>query len=372
MRTKHAPLKIKTVPSDGSGEFTGLASTFGGEPDWQGDVVQRGAFLESIDRWRKLGDLPPVGLNHNYSSASSRIGKLTSMQEIPEGLLVSGRLNLKSQAALDAYEALLTGALDAMSIGYAILEQRKRADGVNVLTKLDLIEVSFVPVPANPRARVLSVKSAAAPAVDRDDRDVIAKLDHLELDTLAAKGRRSEQLTSEDVISLRNHLHLRHGSQITWEAVERMGLSELQIAHAMFHPNERFDLTSLVNPSVSLPEKSLSDAVDKMIASVRAEKAKEQADADWFRAAQESLLSGPIDWAAQDEREAERRKREDAELERRAAERAATADAAEAADAIRRTRGWRQTGPTDSRRCSRRSILPTLTSTGAVLPEWLV
>src|SRR6266540_2520943 len=143
MRTKIVPLQIKTVPTDGSGEFTGLASTFGGEPDFQGDVVEYGAVTESIIRWGQLGDMPPVGLNHDYSSASSRIGKLTSMLEIPEGLLVSGRLNLKSEAAMAAYEAMLVGSLDAMSIGYEVIEQHKRGDKVNVLTKLNLIEVSL-------------------------------------------------------------------------------------------------------------------------------------------------------------------------------------------------------------------------------------
>ncbi len=136
MRTKIVPLQIKTVPTDGSGEFTGLASTFGGEPDFQGDVVEYGAFAESIIRWKQLGDFPPVGLNHDYNTASSRIGKLTSMLEIPEGLLVSGQLHLKSEAAMAAYEAMLTGALDALSIGYGVIEQHKRADGVNVLTRL--------------------------------------------------------------------------------------------------------------------------------------------------------------------------------------------------------------------------------------------
>jgi HK97 family phage prohead protease len=174
--TKYRPLHVKTVPSNGSGVFTGLASTYEGEPDFQNDVVAFGAFAEDILRWRALGDYPPVLWNHDSNSAQARVGKITSMQEISEGLLISAKLNLKNERAVQIYEALLNRSVDQLSIGYGILSEGKRKDGVNVLKKLTLIEVSITPIPANPRARVLSVKARG------DDRD--------------AKTREAQRLTN--------------------------------------------------------------------------------------------------------------------------------------------------------------------------------
>ncbi len=46
-----------------------------------------------------------------------------------------------------------------MSFGY-LVKQSHRDDGVEVLTELDLYEVSIVPAPANQDTRILSMKSA--------------------------------------------------------------------------------------------------------------------------------------------------------------------------------------------------------------------
>jgi HK97 family phage prohead protease len=174
MKTKYATLEIKRVPSDGSGTFTGLAATYDQVPDHQNDVIEFGAFADSILEWRARGVMPPVFFNHDAEMPNSRIGTLVSVQETKEGLPVTGQLNLDNPLGLRVYESLLDGSLDSMSIGYAVYAEHKREDGVNVLTRLALIEISLTPSPANPRARVLSVKS---------DDDVLAEFNK-QLDAL--------------------------------------------------------------------------------------------------------------------------------------------------------------------------------------------
>ena len=47
-RTKTVQPKVLTAPTDGSGKFSVLVSTFGPPPDTQGDVIDRRAFDRTI------------------------------------------------------------------------------------------------------------------------------------------------------------------------------------------------------------------------------------------------------------------------------------------------------------------------------------
>lgn len=160
-RKKFLTVDVKTVPSDGTGTFSGLAATFDDTPDRQNDVIQRGAFAKSILDWRSRGGYPPLYWMHQHDDPDALVGKLSSMMEIESGLLVSGKLSLKSALSLSCYERLLDGSLSSLSIGYAVEAEHERADGANVITRCDLLEVSLVGIPANPRAAVLAVKDAA-------------------------------------------------------------------------------------------------------------------------------------------------------------------------------------------------------------------
>jgi HK97 family phage prohead protease len=346
------------VQADDEGTFTSVVSVMM-NVDYQGDRVLPGAFSKSIARWQQSGKVLPVIWNHSWSDPFAHVGwanpsdvREVGPGEIPGfprgGLYVKGRFDLSSAFATQVYKLVKERRVTEWSFSYDTIRERRAEDGANNLVELELIEIGPTLKGANEETATVDVKSATAPVAARDDRDVVARLDHLELAALEVGAKRRSQVPIDDEVSLREHLRQRHANQITPEAANRMSLSELRVAHAVCHPDMSFDVTALTNPGVSSVEKAaVSREVDRLIADVRGEKQKQEADAETFRLTQEALLSGPIDWAAQDEREAERRKRDDAELERRAAERAATADAAEAADAIRRTRGWRQTGPTD-------------------------
>jgi uncharacterized protein len=70
--------------------------------------------------------------------------------------------------ANDVYASLKAGHVDGMSIGYQVPAggSQERADGVRVLKKLDLREISIVTFPADGAARVSGVK-----AVEQTERE---------------------------------------------------------------------------------------------------------------------------------------------------------------------------------------------------------
>jgi hypothetical protein len=156
-----AELILKSDEEEGT--FTGYASIFGNK-DLGGDVVEQGAFVRSLRNrkakkvkmlWQHKTDMP--------------IGVYDRISEDGDGLKVSGRLALGTQGGRDAYELLKMGAIDGLSIGYKAdpakqyYDDRKRK---RHLKEVDLMEISLVTFPMNPKATIQAVKG-----IDRTIRD---------------------------------------------------------------------------------------------------------------------------------------------------------------------------------------------------------
>jgi phage head maturation protease len=89
------------------------------------------------------------------------IGVFDEVKEDDHGLVVKGRLALKTQAGAEAYELLKMGALDGLSIGFRVNPSEVTYDKRNnkrIIKEVDLMEVSLVTFPMNPQATVMSVK----------------------------------------------------------------------------------------------------------------------------------------------------------------------------------------------------------------------
>lgn len=158
MKTKQrldVPLAIKSV--NDSGEFEGYGSVFGVE-DSYGDVVVRGAFAESLERWKEKGRLPAMLWQHNMSEP---IGIYTEMREDETGLYVKGRLLIDADPlAKRAHGHMKAGSLTGLSIGYILDDyEYDKEKGIWILKAIDLWEVSPVTFPANDEARISDVKS---------------------------------------------------------------------------------------------------------------------------------------------------------------------------------------------------------------------
>ena len=150
---KHfAKLALTRTPTDGSGYFEGLASTW--DLDRDGERFAFGAWAESVTEWEATGSMPPLFYNHRTDSPDDIIGRVRSMQETVDGLRISGQLDLGNPRAVSVYARMLAGTLDSMSVGF-IAEERSG----NVIEKADLLEVTLTPVPSNPFARVSAVKN---------------------------------------------------------------------------------------------------------------------------------------------------------------------------------------------------------------------
>ena len=160
MNTKQLqkPFEVKSLEADGS--FSGYASVFD-VVDNYGDVVKKGAFLESLGEWASKGKLPPVLWQH---STREPIGPFTKMVEDDKGLYVEGRLLIEDDPlAKRAYAHLKAGTISGLSIGYTVPSGGGYWDekaGVYRLEKIKLYEVSLVTFPANEAAEVEGVKSA--------------------------------------------------------------------------------------------------------------------------------------------------------------------------------------------------------------------
>lgn len=139
------------VKADSDNTFTGFAST--PDLDKGGDIVAKGAFARTI---AQRGD--KLKMLWNHKSDAMPIGRYTKVEEREGGLYVEGKLS-DTSAGRDVMTLLSDGAIDSMSIGYAVRDHEYKDDGVRVLKDLDLFEVSLVNFPMNEMAVVTQVKN---------------------------------------------------------------------------------------------------------------------------------------------------------------------------------------------------------------------
>lgn len=177
------PLSFKFAAGQ-QGRFTGIAASFGPDPDRQGDVIIPGAFRDSLAAWEARGARIPVLWGHDPAEP---IGAVLSAAETPDGLAIEGHLAEGVGNAERAMRLLTTGGLH-MSIGFSIPPggARLRDDGIRELLVIDLAEISLVAIPADPRAVVRAVKSDIR-SFEAAARDVLG-LSSREAKRLAAHG----------------------------------------------------------------------------------------------------------------------------------------------------------------------------------------
>jgi HK97 family phage prohead protease len=144
--------------------FEGYASVFDGI-DSYGDRIRKGAYRETLAEHRAAGRLPPMLSQHGSfvgGDANMPIGVWKSMEEDDRGRRVRGEL-APTPRGKEAHTLLKMGALSGLSIGFVPVAWESRAkpeDPRRTLTKISLVEVSLVTTPADPKARVTSVKAA--------------------------------------------------------------------------------------------------------------------------------------------------------------------------------------------------------------------
>lgn len=150
MQYKSLTVAIKAT-DDEKGIVEAIVSCFG-NVDSYGEVVDKGAFIESLQR-----KFPKGVWMHDWTIP---VSKTLEAQEVDAGLYIKGQFNLDTQRGREAYSDLKFGTVDEFSIGYSVEEDYVGEDGYRHLKKLRLYEWSPVLVGANPATQVLGVKTA--------------------------------------------------------------------------------------------------------------------------------------------------------------------------------------------------------------------
>lgn len=160
--------EVKLAAPEAEGmTFEGYGAVFG-NVDSYGDVIQPGAFADSLAASHKSGTWPAMLLQHGGWGIGAEdmtpIGIWTSLSEDGHGLKVQGKF-ADTARGREAYALLKMDprpAIDGLSIGYIPKEWAQRSkpeEPRRTLKKVDLLEVSLVTFPANGKARVSAVKS---------------------------------------------------------------------------------------------------------------------------------------------------------------------------------------------------------------------
>ena len=125
--------------------FAGYAAIFD-RPDRGGDVIRKGAFLRSLSA--------PVPLLWQHRPGAV-IGRIQHLSEDRRGLRVIGELG-DGATAVRAAKMVRSGRLDGLSFGYRV-RASGTSGGLRELRELELVEVSLVAEPMQPKARVHAV-----------------------------------------------------------------------------------------------------------------------------------------------------------------------------------------------------------------------
>jgi HK97 family phage prohead protease len=167
MELKRISCPLVEVKADGDansneGVFSGYGSTFG-NLDLGGDIIKAGAFTKSLNDWGMKGEMPFLLAFHDMSRP---IGDWLEMREDEKGLFVRGQLWVKGDRRIEdavmAYNMLRGTGQKTLSIGYRVndYEMQESMNGsIRVIKEIDLVEVSIVPCPMNPQAKITAVKS---------------------------------------------------------------------------------------------------------------------------------------------------------------------------------------------------------------------
>ena len=187
--------------------FSGYGAVFG-NVDSYGDVIQPGAFADTLAAAHKSGQYPAMLLQHGGwgmgADDMTPIGIWTSLAEDGHGLKVEGKL-ADTPRGREAYALLKMTprpAIDGLSIGYIAKEWAQRSkpeEPRRTLKKVDLMEVSLVTFPANGKARVASVKSAGGDFDERKFEQVLrdSGLSRKEAQVVIAHGFRHLKALSD-------------------------------------------------------------------------------------------------------------------------------------------------------------------------------
>lgn len=163
VKIKSASVQVKSMEEGTEdGTFEAYASVFGNR-DSYGDIVQKGAFADTLSEWSDSGNVLPVLYGHDFADPFSNIGAVVDAVEDDHGLKITGKLDLDNPKAAQVHKLLREKRLSQMSFAFDVQKGawNEDEDGEYYsIEKVKLYEVSVVPIGANQETEILAVKSA--------------------------------------------------------------------------------------------------------------------------------------------------------------------------------------------------------------------
>ena len=159
---KHKYKEFALIKSDDeAGKISGYFSTYDRIPDSYGDIVAPGAFTETIQKRKESGHPFPLCWNHDLDQIIGAVYP-EDIEDTEKGPLMTGSF-FDTPLAQEKRALVKSGVVYQFSFAYDVLEagpaELDNDVKANELKKLDLFEISIVPIPANQRAEVTEIKA---------------------------------------------------------------------------------------------------------------------------------------------------------------------------------------------------------------------
>lgn len=159
---KHIYKNFSVKADAETGTVSGYFSTYDRIPDSYGDVVAPGAFTDTIKARKESGHPFPLCWNHDLDQIIGTIDP-DDIKETEKGPFMEKAVFFDTPLAQEKRALVQSGVVYQFSFAYDIVEAGETTlesgEKAYELTKLNLYEVSIVPIPANPRAEVTDIKA---------------------------------------------------------------------------------------------------------------------------------------------------------------------------------------------------------------------
>lgn len=226
----HKTKNFVLVKSDeDAGKISGYFSTYDRMPDSYGDVIAKGAFTETIRKRKESGHPFPLCWNHDLNQIIGFVDP-NDIEDTEKGPLMKEASFFSTQLAQEKRELVKSGVVYQFSFAYDVLEAGpvELENGVKAyeLKKIELFEISIVPVPANPRAEVTDIKAGRRNSKKDADaireaisllQGVLGELDDIEEDPIESDAKSEEPDAVNDEEQKRKAELLEHANKLLEE-----------------------------------------------------------------------------------------------------------------------------------------------------------
>jgi HK97 family phage prohead protease len=179
--------KAEATEGGSPGEFEAIVSAFGNE-DSQGDVVEKGAFTNTLEEWIEKGRPIPVVWSHQFHDPENFLGKYVDAEETDAGLKLKGLFDMEHPKAARVHKLMKQGLIVEFSISGRVrdyeLIKDEDADEDDFwaswfapmrIKDIDLWEAGPCFKGANPDTELLSIKNLGPRQFEALHKSFIAK-----------------------------------------------------------------------------------------------------------------------------------------------------------------------------------------------------